>query len=174
MVSAAVDTGAVVGAGQPLGVVYATDVYEVAVPLRVEELAWLDLPAVEADGSTGPGARARVSGVGPRGPFEVAGRLARVAGELDATSRFAHAVVEIRTDEHAPGVAGELLPGAFVDVEFDGRALDDVSELRGRRSARTASSGSSRRSACASRGRPCGASARGARWWRGWRRARGS
>ncbi|MEM7310686.1 MAG: efflux RND transporter periplasmic adaptor subunit [Planctomycetota bacterium] len=130
VVTAAADVGEVVPAGQPLGVAYATDVFEVAVPLRVEELERLWLPApARAEQASAEGSRAVVRGAGLGGPLEVSGRVARVFGELDSTSRQARVVVEVRASELDAEAAAGLLPGTFVDVELIGRTLSDVAEI---------------------------------------------
>lgn len=132
VIESTVDAGEVLSANQSAGVVYATAVLEVAVPLRVGEVVWLGLPerldagGPEADGDPRP---VLVRGVGAGGPFEVEGRIARVLAELDGTSRMARVVVEIRADELAASIADRLLPGTFVDVEFEGKTLNDVSMI---------------------------------------------
>lgn len=126
VVDATVDLGEIVTANQAVGTVYATEVFEVAVPLRVEELVWLDLPGGDSSAST---SRAVVRGLGAGGPFEVEGRLARVFGQLDATSRQARVVVEIATAELELETAANLLPGTFVEVAFDGHTLSEVALL---------------------------------------------
>lgn len=126
VVAASVDVGEVVAANQSLGVVYATDVFEVAVPLRVEELAWIALPDGARDGD---GAPATVRGKGAGGPFEVRGRVARLYGELDAVSRLARVVVEIPLADLDARTAARLVPGTFVAVELEGATLEGAVEL---------------------------------------------
>ena len=124
VVAAELDVGQVLAANQPIATVYATDVYEVAVPLEVGELAWLRLPDAEGGGSE---ARVRLPFGDPA--VEVAGQVVRLEGELDRTSRLARAVVEIETKRLESELAARLLPGLFVDVELDGGVLADVFEL---------------------------------------------
>ncbi|MFT5041920.1 MAG: RND family efflux transporter MFP subunit [Hyphomicrobiaceae bacterium] len=126
VVSASVDVGEVVMPNQGIAVVYATDVFEVAVPLRTEELIWLALPDGTPDSV---GSAAVVHGMGPGGEFEIAGHIARMYGELDATSRLAHVVVEINANELDPQLAGQLVPGTFVDVTLEGSTLENVVDL---------------------------------------------
>lgn len=125
VIAASIDVGQVVRADQTIGSVYATDVFEVPVPLEVDELAWIRLP--DDEGRGGSAARVRVP-LGER-ELELEGRVVRLQGTLDATSRLSRVVVEVRADELEPDDAARLLPGMFVDVELDGGELDEVVAL---------------------------------------------
>ena len=126
VVSVSVDVGEVVAPNQGVAVVYATDVFEVAVPLRTEELIWLTLP----DGTPGSiGSAAIVHGMGPSGEVEVEAHIARMYGELDPISRMARVVVEVNANELAPEIARQLMPGTFVDVTLEGSTLENVVDL---------------------------------------------
>lgn len=124
VVSTTIDVGQVITANQAVGEVYATDVFEIAVPLRLEEVAWLHVPNEDSTGSS-----ATVSGIGPSGSFAVEGRIARTRGELDGASRLASVIVEIATESLDQSVVEQLLPGIFVDVELEGSTMTDVVEL---------------------------------------------
>ena len=126
VVEASIDVGEVLAPRQSLGVVYATDVYEVAVPLRVEELVWIHVPEGPDDVS---GSHAIVRGAGAGGPLEIPGRVVRMYGELGATSRLAQVVVEIRAADLTPELASDLLPGTFVDVTLNGANLEQVASI---------------------------------------------
>ena len=126
VVEALVDVGEVTLANQPIASVYATDVFELVVYLRLEQLAWIDWPedAASRDGSRAT-LRADVAGEA----IEISGRVVRLEAELDTRSRLAGVVIEIPLDDVAPKVSRRLLPGLFMEVEFEGPELSDVSAL---------------------------------------------
>ncbi len=126
VIEASVDVGEVVSTNQPVAEVYATDILEVAIPLRAEELAWLALPVGANDESA---SMAVVRGMGAGGPIEVRGRISRLYGQLDPKSRMARVVIEIDTTELDATMASRLLPGTFVDAEIQARTLEEVVEL---------------------------------------------
>ncbi len=142
------DGGQFAFAGQSLARIHATGAAEVVVPVADEDLAWIELPVVDGNGSGNRGDRAAVVtaiGGGREDAAEpvfpgaaISGRYAgrerrwqgvvrRIEGELDPRSRLANLVVEVAdpyADPEAP-----LLVGAFVDVEIAGRAVDGVRAL---------------------------------------------
>lgn len=126
VIDANIDVGQVVSPNQPVGSVYATRVFEVPVPLEIEELRWVRLPgnATEAGGSQ---ALVRV----PLGERDVLleGHAVRLEGQLDATSRLSRLVVEVTTEGLEPSLAARILPGLFVDVELQGGTLEGVAAL---------------------------------------------
>jgi len=126
VVTALADVGKIAIAGQPVGSVYATDVFEVAVPLRQEQLRWIALPT---DGAEAQGAIAIVRAEVGNDVLELTGRVVRLEAEHDSRSRFARVVVEVRTDELPVAAAARLLPGLFVRVELDGGTLENVVAL---------------------------------------------
>jgi RND family efflux transporter MFP subunit len=126
VVEALVDLGEVVRVGQSVGSVYATDVFEVALPLRQDQLRWVSLAD---DGDDAAGTSATVSAdVGGR-TVELTGRAVRLEAELDPASRLARVVVELRPDGLPREIATRLLPGLFVRVALDGGRLPDVVTL---------------------------------------------
>lgn len=143
------DRGQYAFAGQSLARIHATGSVEVVVPIADEDLAWIELPTADGNGSgnrkdSGTAVTAiREAGEDPAAEpvfpgAAVSGRYAglerrwqgvvrRVEGELDPRSRLANLVIEVAdpyADPEAP-----LLVGAFVDVEIAGRAVDGVRAL---------------------------------------------
>ncbi|MCP3918490.1 MAG: efflux RND transporter periplasmic adaptor subunit [bacterium] len=129
VVDAAVDVGQVVPANQSLGVVYATERFEVPVPLRIEELRWLRLPEAGARDAEVTGSAALVRAEAGGETVEIEGRVLRLEGELAGTSRMVRVVVDVPMGGVDARLAARVLPGAFVDVELDGGTLTDAIEL---------------------------------------------
>ncbi len=128
-----VDLGQYVVVGQTLAEAYATDVFEVRVPVEESELHWLRFPGragAPANGSPANGAVARADAGPSRAtlrnlgdptmpPFE--GTLSRIEGRLEPESRMATVVIEVPSRDGL-----RLLPGAFVEVTLEGGELEDV------------------------------------------------
>jgi RND family efflux transporter MFP subunit len=141
--SEAVDKGQYVGVGQTLATVSGTDEAEVIVPLPVSELRWIQLPKPQLStrGAPKQSRRARKNGhdaslvrvrmvVGGK-RFERPGRLLRSVGEIEADGRMARIVVGIDDPynlqaSQGQGFRPDFQLGAFVEVEIQGRQLDDV------------------------------------------------
>jgi len=122
VVSESVDLGQFVTTGRSLATVYGTDVVEVRVPLESGDLAWFEVPR----GSSGGGPRAEVTATFAGTTNSWQGRVTRMEGQLDPSSRMAHVVVEVKkpfaeTDGRPP-----LMPNTFVDVKIFGETLHGV------------------------------------------------
>jgi len=124
-VSESVDLGQFVTTGRALATVYGTDTVEVRVPLESKELAWFTVPT--RTGDRGPRAEVNSSFGGQRHTWE--GRVVRMEAQLDATSRMAHVVIEVRRPFNPQGDRPPLMPNTFVDVRIFGRSLDGVVPL---------------------------------------------
>jgi RND family efflux transporter MFP subunit len=122
VVSESVDPGQVVAPGRAVARVYGTATVEVRVPLDDRELQWFQLPS--GPGTTGAVAEVTTRFAGHRHAW--AGRVVRMEGQVDPTSRLVHVVVEVprafaRTEGRPP-----LMPGTFVDVVIRGTVLNGV------------------------------------------------
>ena len=141
--STELDLGQYVSPGRAVARLYGTERAEVPVPVPHEELAWIDIPAPApssphqaqaADapppelprGATGPGQvllRARYAG----SDHTWKGRVVRSEGQIDPRSRMVNLVVEVDDPYGAwSGATAPLMAGLFVDVEIQGRPLQDV------------------------------------------------
>ncbi|MEM7013846.1 MAG: HlyD family efflux transporter periplasmic adaptor subunit, partial [Verrucomicrobiota bacterium] len=109
------DVGQFVGNGTTLGTIYSTEIFEVRLPLRDDQLAFLDLEAEE---------KAEVLLKGERGDEDVwAARIERSAASVDAATRQLFVIAAIDTQvEGAP----PLPSGTFVEAEIAGKVLSDV------------------------------------------------
>lgn len=118
-----VDIGQYLRSGTAIATLAGTDRAEVHVPVATEELNWLDL-----DGKTKPPASVRVPG---RQGAPWRGTLVRTLGEIDAKSRLATLIVEIRDPYRQTDrtTSGPLPNGQFVSVELQGRTLNNVIEI---------------------------------------------
>ncbi len=126
--SRSAEVGEWVAPGQPLVVLFGLDVFEVRVSLPDAALSLVDLPFRGANGR-GPAARVTAT-LGPpnaevRWTWE--GRITRIEGEMDPTTRFVPAVVAVdRPYGTTPEGRPPLIVGMFVGVEIEGKELPDV------------------------------------------------
>ena len=115
-----VGPGQLVTRGQVLAELYATDRAEVRVPLSDEALAHLERVRIGLL-ENGPAATLRCVFAGARRTWR--GRVTRIEGEVDRTSRMITVVVGVEDpyDQAAEEAGAPLVPGLFVDVEIEGR-----------------------------------------------------
>ena len=120
-----VDVGQYVTAGQILANVYGTETMEVVLPLEDRQLAWFDPPSAAANSG---GATAQLHTQFGGKSRRWSGRVVRLEGQIDPTSRMAHLVVEV-DDPGSDDPNVMLMPGMFVEVHIQGRTLRDVVAL---------------------------------------------
>ena len=139
-----VSPGQYVGRGARLARIYASDVFEVRLPLNSRQLAQLDLPSAgSADGfSTGAGPRALL--IAEPGDRQWQARIVRSEAAIDSATRQLHLVAELTLPEDAR-------IGQFVRAEIDARTLRDVFVVP-RRALRQGASGAASGSASAGAG----------------------
>lgn len=123
-----VDLGQFVGPGALLARIFAVDYAEVRLPIRTEDLAYVDVPlGVGADGVEGLDTpvtlRAQLGGE----EIEWLARLVRTEGEIDLETRMLNVVARVKDPyaRHAKGRA-PLPVGLFVRAEIEGRRLDEA------------------------------------------------
>ena len=133
VVSRAVTAGNNVSEGTELATFVGAEEYWVEVSVPVTSLRWIEVPRASAEigapseeGSLVLVRNARVWGPG----VHRVGRVAQIVGRLEAGSRLARVIVRVpdplaRSAEHGAEPEPELLLDAFVDVEIEGRTLDD-------------------------------------------------
>lgn len=127
VVSESVEIGELASPGGVVATLVGTDALWVRVSIPVE---YLGLIAVPGMGAGGEGAAARVvQRLGNRGAVEREGRVIRLVNELDPESRTAQVLVEVQRPLDPPPGELPLLPGAFVEVELEGRELAQVIAL---------------------------------------------
>ena len=122
-----VDLGQFVSSGTTLARVFAVDYAEVRLPIRTDELSFLEIPlGFEMDAGRGIDTPVVLTArLGGR-ELEWPARLVRTEGEIDLRSRMLHVVARV-DDPYARNHASQPLPaGLFVRAEIMGRKLDDV------------------------------------------------
>ncbi len=122
------DLGQFVNPGTRLGVVFATDLAEVRLPLTDRDLAFIDLPDaadVEVTGS-GSGPAVTLSAV-KRGVLETwQARVVRSEAVVDESSRVSYAVAEIVDPYQLEGDGPPLPVGSFVSASISGNEVDGI------------------------------------------------
>ncbi|MCB9897525.1 MAG: efflux RND transporter periplasmic adaptor subunit [Planctomycetes bacterium] len=127
--TALVDVGQYVGVGTPLGTLYAIDAAEVRLPVRDDELRFLDLPLqYRGEAPPGDGPRVELSAEFAGTRWTWAGRVARTEGEIDPRTRSLNLVVVVDDPYARDGDSGRppLAAGMFVEALVVGRAVRDV------------------------------------------------
>ncbi len=123
VVSETVDLGQVVGAASQVATLVGIDRARVTVSLPVERVAVLDVPGVAGTDGAVPatGSRATVTQTLADGSaLSREGRVVALGSTLDPQTRTAQVIVEL-DQRDSRGVP--LMPGAFVSVALEGRAL---------------------------------------------------
>lgn len=112
VVSADVDKGQYLRAGNPVGVISATDIAEVTVSVADDELAWISVE--------GPSAAVTVGADFAGAKHQWEGRAVRLGGSVDPKNRQVSIVIEIQDPYATVGNRPPLVEGMFVDVQFSG------------------------------------------------------
>ncbi len=121
-----VEVGQYLNVGSPVTTLVGTDQAEVIVPLPLDELAWIKVPA---EGENSRGSTAEVVLNSGNHSFKWTGAVTRTMGEIDPRNRMAKIVVTIddpvvTTSTKNP--LSRLLPGMFVEVNLQGEDIAQV------------------------------------------------
>lgn len=119
-----VEIGQVVGPGAQMARLVGTDAFWVQVSVPVRELRWLKIPRTPGE----LGSVANVVHDTGDGAIERTGHIVRLLGDLDPVGRMARLVIEVPDPLGLKSGAQPLLLGAYVDVSFTGKALEDMLE----------------------------------------------
>ncbi len=125
-----VDIGQYIMAGQSVATVYGTDMAEIVVPLEDRDLAWFDVPLTSNGSGKNPSSVSTVQALviadfaGAKHTW--AGRVIRAQGRIDSTSRMVNVVVQVADPFKTSSQQPPLVPGMFVEIEIEGKGLDDV------------------------------------------------
>jgi RND family efflux transporter MFP subunit len=122
-----IDHGQYVRSGSSVAVLSGTDKAEIAVPLSIDELRWINIPGY---GERQNGADASVQiDIGNK-LYKWTGKVVRSSGEIDSRTRMMKIIVEVEDPYglNQKSVTGySALPsGSFVDVHMKGKKLKDV------------------------------------------------
>ncbi len=127
-----VDVGQFVARGTPIATLYAVDFAEVRLPIRDEDLAFLELPLDyrgQKGHATGPPAVFRARFGGRMHSWK--GRIVRTEGEIDPRTRMVVVVGRVENPYGRGEDPGRppFSVGMFVQAEIQGRTLADVARL---------------------------------------------
>jgi len=122
------DLGQFVNPGTRLGVVFATDVAEVRLPLTDADLAFVDLPDTSDVTATGSveGPAVILTAMQKGKPVEWAASIVRTEGVVDEKSRVTYAVARVVDPYRLHGDGDELPVGTFVSAIIQGGAAENV------------------------------------------------
>jgi RND family efflux transporter MFP subunit len=118
VLSEMVEVGQLLSPGAAIVTLVGTDRFRVKVSVPVEQLRHVSIPGVDGVGSMAT----VVQDLGAGGRIERTGRVMQLAGQLDPQTRTADLYVAI--DDPLSGDGLPLLPGAFVTVDLEGKAVD--------------------------------------------------
>ena len=123
-----VEKGQVVQPGSQLATLVGSDAMWVRVSVPLEKLSVLTVPGL-GGAPEGEGSKAHV--IQRVGGEEMVreGKIIGLVGQLDSQTRRAQVLVEVLNPLDPPPGQLPLLPGAFVDVEMDGRPLASVRKV---------------------------------------------
>ena len=122
-----VDVGQVVAPGQTLGRIFATDVVEVSLPLKDEEIGRLRLPLAFGASADQPGPPVRFSAIVGGQPRTWHGRVVRTGAAINPQTRLINVIAELEdpfgagADDGAP-----MAPGLFVTATVEGETIEEV------------------------------------------------
>lgn len=121
------DLGQFVTIGSPMAVVLAVDYAEVRLPLKDDDLRFVQLPY---PGSDGGGAKVELSAEIAGEVYTWPARISRSQGVVDEKTRVVYAVARIE-DPYGLKQPGRvpLQVGTFVNASIDARTIDDVYQL---------------------------------------------
>ena len=131
IVERSASVGDTVSPGDALATFVGSERYWIEVSAPVSSLRWIDVPRKPGDAASAATVRySRAWGPGA----SRTGRLTQLVGRLEEGSRLARLLVEVRDPlsrdvQNAGGSAPELILGAFVSVEIEGRTINDAVRL---------------------------------------------
>ncbi|MFN3609019.1 MAG: efflux RND transporter periplasmic adaptor subunit [Hyphomonas sp.] len=121
------DIGQFVSPGQSLGNIFATDVVEVALPLKDADLGQLGLPIAFSASADQPGPKVEFTAVVGGKPRTWIGEVVRTGAAINSQTRQINVFAELKdpfgtgADDGAP-----MAPGLFVNARIQGETLDNV------------------------------------------------
>ncbi len=121
-----IDVGQVLTPSTPVASLVGSHTFRVMAYVPVERLELLEIPGVNS--RQGSGARV-LQAVGTGKWLERDGKIVALSGELEPETRRAGLVVDVDDPLAASQGGLPMLPGAFVELEFEGRELSGVFEL---------------------------------------------
>ncbi len=111
------DVGSYAAPGAPLADFYATDAYQVSLPLSLDDYTFLN---------SDPGTPLTLIAEGGGNTYTFPAAILRTGAEIERASRSILIIAEIKPGENPPPL---LLPGLFVRASLPGRTLKNVVRL---------------------------------------------
>jgi len=126
IVEALIDVGEVISANQNVGIVYGSEIFEIPVPLPLDELRWITIKDKNA-GQSG----SQVTIYAPLGGelIPLKGVVTRVESELQNASRFARVIVTLLSENIPDHLKSKVIPGMFMDVSIHSSQAFEVTSL---------------------------------------------
>lgn len=118
------DVGQLLRSGESVGTLFATDRVEVLVRLPIAELAWIDVPAQNAEATEG--ARAKVTLQMGETRHEWDAVAVRSLGEVEASGRMVGVVFSVMNPFSAKAGGPQLRVQDYVEVEIEGGVAKNV------------------------------------------------
>ncbi len=115
IVSTSVGIGGIVSANQLIGEIYKSGLFEIPVPLLMEEIIWVK-PSVNANIEFNVGNQS----------YKVNGRVERIESVLDERTRQAKAIITVTSDDIPDTFRASFIPGLFVTVSIQSQQLDHL------------------------------------------------
>lgn len=119
-----VDVGQVISPSQAIAEIYSTDAVEVRLPVKISDLAYLDIKDTDLDDMNLP----RVSLVGELGntTYEWKASIVRSEGVFDPATRMLYLVAQIENPFINTDRRPAIRVGQFLRAKVEGRSLEDV------------------------------------------------
>ncbi|MFN3235731.1 MAG: efflux RND transporter periplasmic adaptor subunit [Pseudomonadales bacterium] len=119
-----VDVGQFVNRGSPIATIFATDYVEVRLPIKDDELQFVDVPL----GTNAEDSGATVTLTAKFGGEKVQwqGQVVRTEGEIDPRTRMVNVVARVLSPYETNNDKPPLSVGLFVGAEISGSTFDDV------------------------------------------------
>lgn len=122
------ELGQYVAPGSPLGVVFATDVAEVRLPLTDQDLRFITLPGAgdirDSGAAEGPSVVLSAMQQGELRSWDA--RIVRTEGVVDESSRVTYAVAVVEDPYRLSGEGTALPIGTFVQATISGKRVENV------------------------------------------------
>lgn len=115
IVSSDIGIGGIVSANQLIGEIYKSGLFEIPVPLSMEEIIWVKTSA-----------KAGIEFNVGKQLYTVNGRIGRIESVLDERTRQAKAIITITSNDIPVTFRSSFVPGLFVTVSIRSKLLDQV------------------------------------------------
>lgn len=123
-----IDVGQFISRGEKIGTLYANDYVEIRVPIANAQFAYLNLNTTSG-GQLPPDSapKATVKASYANQAFQWQGAMVRTEAEIDTRSGMFYGVVRVKNN--ATEIQPPLVVGLFVDIDIEGREVDDIVSL---------------------------------------------